>query len=487
MLKTIINQSNSKLTVLSLLAILLASWFAIRHLLVPGYFSMHDDLQAMRLLEMHQCFQDGQIPCRWIPDMGYGYGYPLFNYYPPMPYYLGEIFIVFGVSYLDTVKIISLLGFLTAAFGMYVLTRKFWGSLGGIVSAVFYTYAPYHAVDLYVRGAINEFWALAWFPWTYWSSYQLITSGKWKYGIYLAFFYSMLMLSHNPLLMIFTPTLVLWCLFWMIDLVIKNIKPRLKWITFRDSLLKVLPKLLLSAIWAFALSAFFTLPVLFEQKLAHVDSIVMGYFNYLAHFVNFKQLFILKDWGYGASRLGPDDMSFQIGHLHWIASLLSLFVAWKVRKTNQTLSFLILLMMVITYVAAFMTHLRSSFIWSLIPPLEYLQFPWRFLSLVIFGVSFLAGSLILLIKHHYIKIILFIFLVAEVIVYNQQFFDWGNYYPQMTDQQKFSGKNWQAQITSSIFDYLPVAAPLPPIAPPDANLDIIQGQGTLRTLIKNTH
>ncbi|MGB6881820.1 MAG: hypothetical protein WBD86_00765, partial [Microgenomates group bacterium] len=50
-----------------------------------GYFNMHDDLQMMRQLEMEKCFKDFQIPCRWVPDMGYGFGFPLFNFYPPLP------------------------------------------------------------------------------------------------------------------------------------------------------------------------------------------------------------------------------------------------------------------------------------------------------------------------------------------------------------------------------------------------------------------
>ena len=63
---------NSGIVVLVVIFGLLAS----RDLLMPGYFPMHDDLQMMRQLEMDKCFRDGQIPCRWVPDMGYGYGFP---------------------------------------------------------------------------------------------------------------------------------------------------------------------------------------------------------------------------------------------------------------------------------------------------------------------------------------------------------------------------------------------------------------------------
>ncbi|MDP3888514.1 MAG: hypothetical protein Q8Q24_00575, partial [bacterium] len=90
-----------------ILGIFLFSVFSWWYMVRPGFFSMHDDMQFMRLFELDKCFADWQIPCRWVPDLGYGYGYPLFNYYPPLPYYTGEfIHLIFGISFLDTVKIL---------------------------------------------------------------------------------------------------------------------------------------------------------------------------------------------------------------------------------------------------------------------------------------------------------------------------------------------------------------------------------------------
>ncbi len=80
-----------------LILIFTLSVFIIWPLFLPGYFSHHDDLQVMRIFEMRQCFIDFQIPCRWVPDMGYGNGFPLFNYYGVFPYYLGAILsFIFG-------------------------------------------------------------------------------------------------------------------------------------------------------------------------------------------------------------------------------------------------------------------------------------------------------------------------------------------------------------------------------------------------------
>ena len=127
---------------------------AFAPLVQKGYFSMHDDMQSIRQMKMDQCLADLQFPCRWSLDLGYGYGYPLFNYYPPLPYLIGQPFRWLGFQYIDIVKIVGILGFFLPPrpLFMYLLSKEFWGRLGGLVAAAFYTYAPYHSVDFYVRG-----------------------------------------------------------------------------------------------------------------------------------------------------------------------------------------------------------------------------------------------------------------------------------------------------------------------------------------------
>ena len=98
---------------LLLLVLLVLPAFA--WLLQPGYFSMHDDMQSIRQMKMDQCLADLQFPCRWSLDLGYGYGYPLFNYYPPLPYLIGQPFLWLGFQYVDVVKIVGVLGFMAAA------------------------------------------------------------------------------------------------------------------------------------------------------------------------------------------------------------------------------------------------------------------------------------------------------------------------------------------------------------------------------------
>ena len=113
---------NKKLWIIILLLFIIPSFF---RLLRPGFFPIQDDMQVFRLFEMDKCIQDFQIPCRWIPDGGYQYGYPQFNFYAPGVYYLGEIIHLIGFQFIDSIKILFILGFVFSGITMFVLAREF--------------------------------------------------------------------------------------------------------------------------------------------------------------------------------------------------------------------------------------------------------------------------------------------------------------------------------------------------------------------------
>jgi hypothetical protein len=445
--------------VLTILALPSIAW-----LMQPGYFPMHDDLQAMRQLQMAKCFEDGQIPCRWVPDMGYSYGYPLFNFYPPLPYYLGQVFHTIGFTYVDIVKILGVIVLLASVVTMYLLASEFFGSLGGALSSMLYLYAPYHSVDFYVRAAVNESWALVWFPLIYWTTYRLIKYKTFKYVPLVSLSVAALMLSHNPMFMIFAPTYMVWIFFW--------------WWKFKS--ISSFKHLTISALWALGLAAFFTLPVIFEQQYVSIWTLTSGYFNYLAHFLNLKQMFLIINWGYGSSELGSvDSMSFAIGYLHWIIPVILFpFVIFSKRfKIHKSLFILLLVLM---FSALFLTHSKSTPIWQFIKPLEILQFPWRFLTLVIFFASFISGVL-------RPKPFLLSCSLALILLLNANYFKPKEWWSDYKDYNRFTGKNWQLMLTSAIFDYLPTWAYRPPANGPTDNLEFLSAQGSFTTLEKKSN
>src|SRR5258708_39914671 len=108
--------------------VLVLSCFIIRPLLTSGYFPMHDDTQVARVVVMGRALRQGQFPVRWVSDLGYGYGYPIFNFYGPLPYYIGGYFYMLGTSALPATKIMFITGVLLAGIIMYFASRRWLGT-----------------------------------------------------------------------------------------------------------------------------------------------------------------------------------------------------------------------------------------------------------------------------------------------------------------------------------------------------------------------
>src|SRR3989339_1677275 len=164
-----------------LLIVLLLSYFAVKALFAPGFFTMHDDTQVARVYEMGKALKDGMFPVRWAADLGYGYGYPIFNFYAPLAYYFGGLFTLAGVDALIAAKLMIGLGILLSGIFMYLLAREFFGEAGGILSALFYVYAPYHAVEIYIRGDVSEFFAYAFIPLVFFALHKIYKEQKRKW------------------------------------------------------------------------------------------------------------------------------------------------------------------------------------------------------------------------------------------------------------------------------------------------------------------
>ena len=131
-----------------------------------GYFPTHDgEWAVVRLADMYRTVRDLQIPARYSGYLNAGYGYPLFNFAYPFPYYMGLIPLLFNIGFVGSIKLLFTLSVPLSALFMYLFSKKLWKSnWAGIISAVVYVYAPYRMVDLFVRGSIGESLAFVIFP-----------------------------------------------------------------------------------------------------------------------------------------------------------------------------------------------------------------------------------------------------------------------------------------------------------------------------------
>jgi len=371
-------------SLLPIIFVLILSIFTILPFLRSGFFPMHDDTQVARVYEMARGLSDGMFPVRWSADLGYGFGYPIFNFYDPLPYYIGGVIEALGLNALIATKIMMALGVMLAGVSMYFLGKEFWGKSGGILSALFYVYAPYHALDVYVRGDVAEFWAYAFVPLVFLGLWKIYKEEKWRYVVLSSVSFALIIISHNLTAMMVLPFLVLFFLYLM----------------FKAKKKKIISYLLSTFIIGIFLSAFYWLPAILEAKYTNVNSLIGGGSNFRDHFVCLSQLWT-SPWGYGGSTRGcVDGLSFMIGKYHiLLTSLLFIFtlVALIFRKYFNNFSKERLAILVLSslgfLISVFFTLQISQPIWELIRPMAFLQYPWRFLLMVVFFASFISGSL----------------------------------------------------------------------------------------------
>lgn len=351
-----------------LLAILLslpAAWA----LLVPGFFGASDDMHIAWLYEMDRVLRIGQIPPRFVPDLSFGFGYPLFNFVFPLPFYLAEAFHLVGFNLVDSIKVVFGLSIPLSAVVMYFFLKEFTKEWLALAAALLYVYTPYRATDLYVRGAIGEIVAFVLFPLVALSIVKL-AKAPWLELRWVglgSLFLTALVLSHNIATLMFFPFILGLAVIWLI---------------FTSTNLKAaLINLGLAIFLGLLTGSYFWLPAFLDSHLMKYDTV----FNFADHFPTFRQL-VTPNFGYGGSIPGPGDgISFYIGTINLgilILGLSLLLVYWKRYSVQQKV---ILIWAAASFLLAFlMMNYRSIFLWNHLPLLPYFQFPWRFLMMTTF-------------------------------------------------------------------------------------------------------
>jgi hypothetical protein len=319
----------------------------------------------------------------------------------------------------------------------------------------------------------------------------------WNRIIFLALSWSFLLLSHNLMVLIFGPVFLF---FVLLRLWQKNAWAKV-------------PHLIFAGILSLGIASFFTLPALLENKFTQVKSVLEGYYDYSAHFVSIRQLLFSRFWGYGPSVWGveSDGMPFQIGHIHWVLSIIIaiLIIFYLLRNfkniqnilRSENYLLITIFMIMVGWGSLFMAHQKSAVIWTKISALEYLQFPWRFLTLATFAFSFIVGFIPGAItiwkknKNRFIRIIVtlgevlitFLLIVLLVVINWNYFRPDGGRLGKVTDEAKFSGVAWELQQTAGIYDYLPITSKIAPNGPKRVVAEIMEGEVDLQKPEEGTY
>lgn len=371
------------------IAILLLALVALHPLLQPTLpWSADGQLHFWRVVELDHCLRNGYFYPRWMPDMAYGYGYPLLNYYAPLSVYLAEGFHLLGFDFTAALLAALSASLLLGALGVYFWAKEVFGEAGGIIAAVVYTYAPYTLYDAIWRGILAESLALGLLPWAFWRLRRLALHPSGRNLALAALAFALLVLSHNITALIAAPLLAGYAL--------------LLWLTTERSR-KTLRLLIGALALGLALSAFFWLPAILEQDLVQTEKLLASYFDFRHNFLSLSELL---------SPPLPADVTWMNPpvprSLGWPAlalAMLGLAGSWKFVKLdgrNQPINLStyqptrfrweILGVFATLILCAFLTLPVSAFLWDSVPLLPYTEFPWRLLGPASLMAAWLAGA-----------------------------------------------------------------------------------------------
>jgi hypothetical protein len=381
-----------------LILLLLLSLFAIAPLFQPGYFwGAHDARHSVYFLfEFDRSIQDGVWYPRWAPDFAFGYGYPFFNIYGPLAFYMGEVLHLLGLGFVSAVKSVFAFSLLLSGVTMFLFVRRFMGSRAGFLAGLVYIYIPYHIVDVYVRASLAESLALAFLPLNLWLFYEAVATPRLAAVLGAGLSYAGLMLTHNGLALLFSPLLGIYLIFLVFSRALAGSKRGLSWSERIPGLARVLVRSslppILGLLLGLGLSAIFWLPMALEFKYVRLDQWMGGYYGYRDHFVYLFQLFS-PFWGYGLSEPGLEDgFPFQLGAIPVVFGFLSLVALRRIERGE--LRRLLLFFQATTVVIIFLMLPASALLWEVLRLVTFAQFPWRLLTLAIVALSFLAGSIL---------------------------------------------------------------------------------------------
>ncbi len=339
------------------------------------------ELHVFRLHELSLLIRGGELYPRWAPNFYHGYGYPIFNYYAPLTYYLG--FLVEIMPWFDAVagvKAVFILGMLLAGLGMYGFVRDNWGRAAGYVAAAAYLYAPYiQYIDPHARGVLAESFSFGAFAMALWAVDRLRrrpTRWRWAAAVLAT---AAVILSHNLMALLFFALLAGWAA-WML------LFPEGPGEAHLDRR-RFLP--LAALFTGLALAAFFWLPVIAERDAVNLNTLIGAgdNFDFRTHFLSLTEMlsFSLRlDWA-----ASEPAFRFNLGVAQWVlgAAGLLLLALRRVRHPRQLRFFALAALALL-----FLMLPVSTLIWEKLPFLPYFQFPWRLLGAAAALLAVLAGA-----------------------------------------------------------------------------------------------
>jgi len=365
----------------ALLLATFAAWPFLTRLSLPT--NTDADLHIYRTQQIMAAWEHHVLYPRWAQDLAFGFGYPVFNYYAPLTYYLGAAYGRFFGGPVAGVKFVLVTSAYLGAAGMYLFVRDHWNSVAGVVSAAAFVLAPYTVyIDPQARGAAPETLALAFGPLVLWAFARLRRAASPGNVGLAALTLAALILSHNLMSFILTGLLVAWLAWEAVHAyVVSDTGHRPMWVTVWPSGVALL--------LGVCLAAFVWLPAILERSAVQFQRAFVDVSRPGAalQFVGARELLAPASPA-DLGNLPVSGWKFRLGMQQWLLGGLGALTIFRARAHRSAVLF---------FAAATLALMGlvlpiSAALWKAIPLLTYLQLPWRLLGPAAMALGVLAGA-----------------------------------------------------------------------------------------------
>ena len=324
--------------------------------MIHGIFGAHDLVTFHLKWSKHFADQlwQGDFYPRWLMNMNSGLGGPSFFFYAPIPYYFTGLFkplFPHDTSGWYQLLSSSLLALIASGVTAYVWLKSLTNQNSAFTASILYMALPYHlTVDFYWRFAFAEYWTFVWLPLIFYFSKKLINNVYSIIGFALS--YALLIMTHLPTLIIFSPVIISYILL----------------MAGKGERKKVLIRMAVALLLGIGLSAIYWLPAMLTQEYISMSSIMTGKYFY-------ENLFLFSGPSYDHEKIFwryLEVITLLMGGIAYCAFLIIRRSPLEAPKIESRY------WIFVAVIALFMTLPLSEPVWDILPVLQRVQFSWRF-------------------------------------------------------------------------------------------------------------
>ncbi len=386
-----------KIDFLFIFLLFVISVWGLKSLFGGPYYTSQDGIhQIARLYHFKLALKDGVFPPRWANQAVYGFGYPLFEFNYHLPWYAAMPLIFLRVNLFDIIKILHFVAYFFSGVFMYLFLKelvknKFFSFMGAFLFLV----SPYRFVNIYVRNAMGEVFAMMFFPLVFYFLIKLAGNLKISNAIFLSVALYGIILSHAISFLLFLPSLLVFGLYCF-------------WLTKNKR--KFLWRCVAVAVLFLGLSAYYLLPALIERSYTIFD--VKFQQIYGRELLDFKRI-IYSSWGYsGNGNLPENVMSFQFGIPNWIVAVMGVVVITLMALTGKIKEARLMIISLFLIVFSLFLSVKPALpFWHVFAKIFPVDFPWKFIGLAVFWSAIILSLLFSQIKFRLKYLFAFLFLV----------------------------------------------------------------------------